>query len=171
MRITREIKYVPLPSQHQFHELCDRFKGFSGPVGSGKSLCLVHEAIKLSYLNRGLLGLIGAPTYPMLRDVTLRAFMEVLVRDKIPHRHFKQENRVRMLDSGSDIIFRSMDNPESLVGTNLAWFGVDEMTFTDQNGSCRFAMRQSWIVQSLRNTSTSSRPIVLTRKNYRPKTR
>ena len=141
MRLTREIKYTPLASQQRFHGITARFKGFSGPVGSGKSLCLVHEAIKLSYINHGLLGLIGAPTYPMLRDVTHRAFMEVLERDKIPHRYFKQENRIHMLDTGSDIIFRSMDNPKSLVGTNLAWFGVDEMTFTEREAFQRLQAR------------------------------
>jgi hypothetical protein len=41
-----------------------RFKGFSGPIGSGKSAALCHEAIKLSYINAGRMGLIGAPTYP-----------------------------------------------------------------------------------------------------------
>lgn len=40
-----------------------RFKGFSGPIGSGKSQALCQEAIRLSYLNPGRQGLIGAPTY------------------------------------------------------------------------------------------------------------
>src|SRR4051812_45842866 len=61
---TKELKivYQPLPSQKTFHQLTTRFKGFSGPVGSGKSQALCHEAIRLSYLNPGRLGLIGAPT-------------------------------------------------------------------------------------------------------------
>jgi hypothetical protein len=60
----REIEYSPLPSQKKFHESEARFKGFSGPIGSGKSQALCQEAIKLSYLNPGRIGLIGAPTYP-----------------------------------------------------------------------------------------------------------
>ena len=59
----RRIIYSPLPSQIRFHRLKTRFKGFSGPVGSGKSQALCQEAIKLSYLNAGRLGLVGAPTY------------------------------------------------------------------------------------------------------------
>ena len=58
-----EIKYSPLPSQKKFHALGVRFKGFSGPIGSGKSQALCQEAIRMSYINAGRLGLIGAPTY------------------------------------------------------------------------------------------------------------
>ena len=61
----REIDYSPLPSQRKFHGLTARFKGFSGPIGSGKSQALCHEAIRLSYLNPGRQGLIGAPTYSL----------------------------------------------------------------------------------------------------------
>ena len=83
-RITRngtcsvDIPYMPLPSQRRFHDSTFRFKGFSGPIGSGKSQALCHEAIRLSYLNAGRMGLLAAPTYGMLRDATQRALIEIL---------------------------------------------------------------------------------------------
>jgi hypothetical protein len=49
----RKIVYVPLPSQRRFHRFSARFKGFSGPIGSGKSQALCQEAIRLTYLNPG----------------------------------------------------------------------------------------------------------------------
>jgi hypothetical protein len=61
--IRRGIAYTPLPSQRRFHDLECRFKGFSGPIGSGKSQALCHEAIRLTYQNPGRMGLLGAPTY------------------------------------------------------------------------------------------------------------
>jgi len=61
----RKIDYQPLPSQQKFHDSPARFKGFSGPIGSGKSQALCQEAIRLSYLNPGRQGLIGAPTYEL----------------------------------------------------------------------------------------------------------
>ena len=61
----RVIDYSPLPSQRTFHNSAARFKGFSGPIGSGKSQALCQEAIRLSYLNPGRQGLVGAPTYPL----------------------------------------------------------------------------------------------------------
>ena len=63
-KIFRQIAYSPLPSQKLFHKSAARMKGFSGPIGSGKSQALCHEAIRLTYLNPGRTGLIGAPTYP-----------------------------------------------------------------------------------------------------------
>ena len=61
----REIEYSPLESQKRFHDSAARFKGFSGPIGSGKSQALCQEALKLSYQNPGRTGLIGAPTYAL----------------------------------------------------------------------------------------------------------
>jgi len=66
------IKYDPLPSQKRFHESTARFKGFSGPIGSGKSQALCQEAIRLCYENPGRLGLIGAPTYDLPLDGSSR---------------------------------------------------------------------------------------------------
>ncbi|MGA3043871.1 MAG: hypothetical protein ABSF54_24110, partial [Bryobacteraceae bacterium] len=73
-----DIMYLPLPSQKAFHACKSRFKGFSGPIASGKSQALCFEAIRLSYKNQGRLGLIGAPTYPMLRDATQTTLFALL---------------------------------------------------------------------------------------------
>src|SRR5580698_7404828 len=102
----RGITYQPLPSQKRFHELKSRFKGFSGPIGSGKSQALCHEAIRLTYLNPGSLGLLGAPTYPMLRDATQAALFEILEANNIPFDQNKAENTLTFRDTGSRILFR-----------------------------------------------------------------
>lgn len=141
MKVTRAIPYAPLPSQKRFHESGARFKGFSGPIGSGKSQALCHEAIKLSYVNAGRGGLIGAPTYPMLRDATQAALFEVLQQSGIPYEFNKAENQVTLSDTGSRIIFRSLDEYERLRGTNLAWFGVDELTYTSEEAWIRLEGR------------------------------
>ena len=128
----REIAYDPLPSQKSFHELTARFKGFSGPIGSGKSQALCQEAIRLSYLNPRRMGLLGAPTYQMLRDATQATLFEILDSNGIPYEHNKAENTLRMKDTGSRIVFRPVDEFERLRGTNLAWFGLDELTYTPE---------------------------------------
>lgn len=135
------ISYSPLPSQKKFHRSTARFKGFSGPVGSGKSQALCHEAIKLSYLNPGRVGLVGAPTYPMLRDATLTSFLEVLESNSIPYELNKAESTVVMKDTGSRILFRSVDRFERLRGTNLAWFGLDELTYAEEEAWLRLEGR------------------------------
>lgn len=137
----RDIAYQPLPSQRKFHASTARFKGFSGPVGSGKSAALCHEAVRLSYLNAGRQGLIGAPTYPMLRDATLTAMLEIVGRNGIPYEYNKSENVLTLLDTKSRILFRSLDDFERLRGTNLAWFGVDELTYTAEEAWLRLEGR------------------------------
>ena len=128
----REIAYDPLPAQKSFHDLATRFKGFSGPIGSGKSQALCQEAVRLSYLNPGRMGLLGAPTYQMLRDATQGALFEILDGNRIPYEHNKAENTLRMKDTGSRMVFRPVDEFERLRGTNLAWFGLDELTYTPE---------------------------------------
>ena len=137
----RDIRYDPLPSQSKFHALENRFKGFSGPIGSGKSQALCQEAIRLSYMNPGRLGLLGAPTYPMLRDATQAALIEILESNDIPYEHNKAENAFVMQDTGSRILFRPVEEFERLRGTNLAWFGLDELTYTQEESWLRLEGR------------------------------
>jgi phage terminase large subunit len=135
------IKYSPLPSQKKFHDSKARFKGFSGPIGSGKSAALCQEAIKLSYQNPGRTGLIGAPTYPMLRDSTLAALIETLGDNEIPYELNKAEMVLTMKHTGSRILLRAVDEFERLRGTNLAWFGLDELTYTMEGAWLRLEGR------------------------------
>src|SRR5579859_5549261 len=137
----RGIVYAPLPSQRKFHGSNARFKGFSGPIGSGKSQALCQEAIKLSYLNAGRTGLIGAPTYPMLRDATVAALIEVLERNDIPHEVNRGENYLVMRETRSKILFRAVEEFERLRGSNLAWFGLDELTYTSEEAWLRLEGR------------------------------
>src|SRR5262249_13526049 len=137
----REIAYSPLESQRKFHASTARFKGFSGPIGSGKSAALCQEAIKLSYLNPGRTGVIGAPTYPMLRDATQAALIEILERNEIPHELNRGDNYLLMEETRSRILFRAVEEFERLRGSNLAWFGVDELTYTSQEAWLRLEGR------------------------------
>ena len=137
----REINYNALPSQKRFHECTARFKGYSGSIGSGKSQAMCHEAVRLSYLNPGRMGLIGAPTYPMLRDATLTSFLEILGQNEIPYEFNKAEFLLTFPETRARIVFRSLDDFERLRGTNLAWFGVDELTYTAEEAWLRLEGR------------------------------
>ncbi len=137
----RGLVYKPLPSQRRFHRSDARFKGYSGSIGSGKSQALCQEAIRLSYLNAGLTGLLGAPTYPMLRDATLMALLTILDDNHIPYDLNRSEMVLRMRDTGSKILLRSVDEFERLRGTNLAWFGVDELSYAPEQAWLRLEGR------------------------------
>lgn len=66
----------------------------------------------------------------MLRDATLTSFTEILQTNRIPYDYNKSESVMTMKDTGSKILFRAVDEFERLRGTNLAWFGIDELTYT-----------------------------------------
>jgi hypothetical protein len=136
-----EIAYGRLPSQRAFHDLPHRFKGFSGPIGSGKSQALCHEAIRMACLNPGRTGLIGAPTYPMLRDATQATLFEILDAIDLRYDHNRGENTVVLRDTRSRILFRPVEEFERLRGTNLAWFGIDELTYTQEESWMRLEGR------------------------------
>jgi hypothetical protein len=140
-KANRGIEYIPLPSQQRFHDSKARFKGFSGPIGSGKSQALCQEALRLTFQNPGRTGLIGAPTYPMLRDATQAALFEVLDANKIPYDFNRAENFLVFRESKSRILFRAVEEFERLRGSNLAWFGLDELTYTSEQAWLRLEGR------------------------------
>lgn len=69
-------------------------------------------------------GIITAPTYPMLRDASRKEFFHWLPRYLIRDWN-KSENNLTLVN-GSEIAFRSADNPDSLRGPNRAWAWMDE---------------------------------------------
>ncbi len=95
----------------------------------------------MCYLNPGRVGLIGAPTYPMLRDSTLTSLLEVLNENNVPFEYHKAENVLLLKHTGSKILLRSIDEFERLRGTNLAWFGVDELTYAPEEAWLRLEGR------------------------------
>ena len=77
----------------------------------------------------------------MLRDATLSSFMEVLNANDIPFEFNKAESVLSMTETGSRILFRAVDEFERLRGTNLAWFGLDELTYTSEDAWLRLEGR------------------------------
>ena len=77
----------------------------------------------------------------MLRDATQTALIEILDANKLPHVWNRAENVLVMSDSGSRILFRAVEEFERLRGSNLAWFGVDELTYTPEDAWLRLEGR------------------------------
>lgn len=134
--------YRPLPSQAAFCALPDRFKGFSGPVGSGKSAALCFECLRLAYLNRGRQSVLAAPTYGMLRDATLVALLATLHENEVEYDLRRSDGELEIVGAGhSVLLLRSLDDPERLRGTNLAWFAVDELSYAREDSWLRLEAR------------------------------
>jgi hypothetical protein len=77
----------------------------------------------------------------MLRDATLVTFIETLNENAIPFDFNKAESVLTFKHTGSRVLFRAVDEFERLRGTNLAWFGVDELTYTSEEAWLRLEGR------------------------------
>jgi hypothetical protein len=130
-----------LSSQAEFYSLDVRFKGFSGPVGSGKSAALCFEALRNCYLNQGRQGMIAAPTFSMLRDATLTGLFRMLEDGDVEYELRKADGELTIKAANATVLLRSLEEPERLRGTNLAWFGIDELSYTREEGWLRLEAR------------------------------
>ena len=102
-------------------------KAYLGGVGAGKTAAGAYEAVKHALGQPGSNGMIVAPTYNMLRRVTLTAFLDALPPGCI--REHRMVQRCIILHNGSRIWYASADNPGTLDGTNLTWWWFDEARY------------------------------------------
>jgi PBSX family phage terminase large subunit len=107
--------------QHDFFTCPDRIAAFIGGIRSGKTWagCLWM----LSQMTiPGTLGLIVAPTFPMLRDVTWRTMLD------IGGDIFKVGKSEMMLSvkGGGEMLFRSADTPDRIRGITANVALIDE---------------------------------------------
>jgi PBSX family phage terminase large subunit len=78
----------------------------------------------------GTLGVVSTRTYPMLRDVVIRQFLEI-VPDKILQYYNKTEAHVK-LTNGAEALFRPLETAnqiDRLRGLTINWFWMDEAAY------------------------------------------
>lgn len=138
--------------QTEFWESDARFRAFVGGVGSGKTRI---GCLSVFAQPAGSLGVVAAPTYPMLRDATLRTFLD-MAREAGVLADFKQGEMLVRLINGTEVMFRSADNPDRLRGPNIGWFWLDEAammpvdTWNIMLGRLREAPGRAWITTTPR---------------------
>jgi phage terminase large subunit len=120
------MKFVQLPHQKDFIKDESRYLLNSGGVGSGKTYSIVLKALKLITKFPGIFGLIGAQTYPLLRDTTLREFINVVPSEII--KSYNKSLQHFTFYNGSELIFRPFDDANKLKSLNLGFAGIEEMT-------------------------------------------
>lgn len=113
--------------QRAFWRSPARFRLFVGGVGSGKTRAGCVEVLRMP---AGSTGMVVAPTYPMLRDATLRTLLELARRGGVLQ-SFQKAEMIATLCDGKRILFRSADDPDRLRGPNLGWFYLDEAALMD----------------------------------------
>jgi phage terminase large subunit len=111
-------------TQRAFVEDQHRYALFLGGVGAGKTYAGAVRALhRFAREPRPSLGLVVAPTYPMLADATWRTAIDVW---KPLLARVAENTRRIVLVTGHEVLFRSSDDPDRLRGPNASWAWIDE---------------------------------------------
>ena len=104
---------------------------YQGGFGSGKTFCGSLLGILLALKYPKIRGLVGALTYPLVRDTTLATYFEHLsaMNFRTPEDYsFSKTEHVLRFKNGSEIMFRHFDEPEKLKSLNLGFAQIEEMS-------------------------------------------
>jgi predicted phage terminase large subunit-like protein len=135
-------------AQEAYHRSPARYRGLVGGIGSGKSFAGACDLLRRAKPSR--LYMAAAPTYPMLRDASLRTFLS-LARDLGVLASVNRSEMLAGLHNGAEVLFRSADDPERWRGPNLSGIWLDEASLMPRSafevgiGRLREGGEQGWL--------------------------
>lgn len=164
--------FKPTHYQAVFLRRKERYKMSAGGFGTGKSRVNIEDVIKHLTLIPGSRVCVAARTYPALESTFIKEFYSMFP-DKLIKRKNDQKHELT-LTNGSELLFRSFDDPTKLKSMNLTMAVIVEASDVIYEG---FTMMQSRI----RNTAAmipeydlNGDPLLVwdvNRRAYRPKYR
>lgn len=113
-----------------------RFPALVAGFGAGKTHHFIRKSLRAMEDNLGLMGpsnpaLLFEPTYPMVEDILVPQFREVLQMYEMKHTYNIQSHRLiipNFLGHGpAHLKFLSAENYERYRGWNIPFFGIDEV--------------------------------------------
>jgi hypothetical protein len=112
--------------QFEFVSAPEQFPCFVGGFGSGKTHAAINRAIalKLRYPRQNVAYYL--PTYDLVRNIGYPRFAEALDTLSLPHK-INRSDAVVEFGQWGQVIFRTMDTPERIVGYEVADSIVDEL--------------------------------------------
>jgi len=115
---------------------------YSGAFGAGKTLLICNIVIRECINNPGSLWFMGSQTVPQLRDTVVRTFLQEceLYDEEISKavsgfklvKSWKPSILSLTFFNGSEVLFRSCDNPTKFKSLNLDGFALDEPVDIDE---------------------------------------
>jgi PBSX family phage terminase large subunit len=149
------MEYTLLPAQKEFmiipHDFPRDIALYQGGFGSGKTFCGSLIGILLCMKYQGITGLVGAQTYTLLRDTTLKQYFEHLDNMGFKagvHYDYKTSEEILRFKNGSEILFRHLQEPNKLKSLNLGFVELEEMSDTPES---TFKMLLSRLRQSIKD--------------------
>ena len=134
-------------AQERFVNDENRATAFIGGLGSGKTFAMIAKGLRKATQPKigfyGPRGCFAAINYPVLKDVVLPQFFEMMDGSELLLDYSKQEKKALLVpfnESGrpdrslvkkdgmgaAEVLFRSLDQPNWMRGLELAYFGIDE---------------------------------------------
>ena len=100
------------------------FPAFVGGFGSGKTHALILRTLAKTFGDGRDLAYY-MPTYGLVRDICYPRFEEILTGIGVPFKINRSEHCIYV--NGKKIIFRTLDNPDKIVGYEVSDSAVDEL--------------------------------------------
>ncbi len=153
MPVIQGIPFLVHPAQTRFLKSTARIRGYVGGRGAGKTRIGAYDLIRRAKADRHYLFL--SPTYPQLRETSLRTFLEVA--STVGGRIVKMDRndatlQVSCVEGGkASITYRSTERAEQLRGPNYSGVWWDEASLSHEDafdvilGSLREGGEMGWI--------------------------
>jgi hypothetical protein len=134
-------------NQEAFVKNPHRASAYIGGLGSGKTFANIARGLLFSQQPKrgfyGPRGCLAAINYPVLKDVVLPQFFEMMEDSDLLLDYAKAEKKALLVPfneagepdrslvkkgglGASEVLFRSLDQPNWMRGLELSWFGIDE---------------------------------------------
>jgi hypothetical protein len=112
--------------QYEFVSAPEPYPCFCGGFGAGKTAAVIVRAmsLKLRYPRQNIA--MYYPTFDLVRRIGYPRFSEVFERYGVPYR-IRKDDQLIELPSAGQIIFRTMDTPERIIGYEVADSLADEL--------------------------------------------
>lgn len=134
------MEYKLLKAQKEFIEIPHNHKLdvalYQGGFGSGKTFSGALLGILLARKYPGIRGLVGAQTFPIVRDTTLVTYLEHLENlgyKKGVHYDYLKTQAKLVFKNGSEILFKHFDDDKKLKSLNLGFVEIEEMSDVPEN--------------------------------------
>jgi len=151
-----EYEVTLLPAQRKFIEVPDNLSHgerdvviYQGGFGSGKTWSGALLGVTLALRYPGIIGLVGAYTFTLVRDTTLQMYFTHLDNLGVKYTYNKQEATLT-LPNGSMIYFKHFDDPECFKSLTVGFIEIEEasqiprQTFEDLHGRLRQPIKPEW---------------------------
>jgi len=119
--------HFPSKKAFRFVQSEAKISMFVGGVRSSKTYSGAVKGVLLNLAVPGCAGIAVAPSFPMVREVLVDAYLKVLKFMQLDDyfRYNKSDHKLTFWN-GSQILFRSASDPLSLEGLTADWFHLDE---------------------------------------------